>query len=193
LSDALRYDRVAICLHWLMALAIVVMLVLGFVMEDLSPLSTRIAAFQFHKSLGLTILALALVRLVWRLLHPAPAYPAGMKAWERLAAEFTHGLLYACMVLIPLTGWLLISTSKNRFPTHYFGTFEVPLLGGFADSHAVHELTEALHYWFAIGIIGLIGLHLAGALKHRIVYKDTVFTRMMPGFLLYLATRRNHA
>lgn len=186
-----RYDRVAIALHWAMAIAIIFMLVLGFVMEDLKPLLFRRDAYQFHKSLGLTILALALIRLAWRLMHPAPAYPASMKPWERFAAHASHWGFYGFMIAIPLSGWFIISTSSNKFPTQYFGLFKVPLLDWFgAYTKTAHDLFESMHYWLAIAVIALLVLHIGAALKHHLFERDTVLMRMLPRFLANAIDRR---
>lgn len=186
-----RYDRVAIALHWAMAIAIIFMLLLGFFMSDLSPLSLKTQAFQFHKSLGLTLLALAFVRLAWRLLHPAPAYPAHMKPWERFAAHASHWGFYGFMIAMPLSGWFIISTSSNKFPTQYFGMFKVPLLNWFgAHTKTAHEVFETMHYWLAIAVIALLALHIAAALKHHLFDRDTVLMRMLPRFLANAIDRR---
>lgn len=190
----LRYGRVAIALHWLMALCIIGMLVLGFVMEDLQPQSLRLEAFQFHKSLGFAILALAVFRLAWRLMHPAPAYPAHMKPWEKRAAHATHWGFYAFMIAMPLSGWLVISTSSNKFPTHFFGLFRIPLIPGFEANRAeAHEAFENVHYWLAVFAITLLVLHVGAALKHHFINRDTVLVRMLPRFLGAAVGRRDHA
>jgi len=103
-----RYTRVAIVLHWAIAAFIVLNLCIGFLMESLPP-PVRIVALTLHVSSGLTVLALTVARVVWRLLNDPPPYPAGMKPWERHAAHFAHFLLYAAMVLMPLTGWAVLS------------------------------------------------------------------------------------
>lgn len=172
-----RYHGVAIALHWLMAAAIIAMIVIGLVMGDISPLSTRIAVFQFHKSLGLTILFLSLVRLAWRLTHRAPVLPVTMPAWEKLGAHLSHVGLYALMIGLPLSGWCIISTSSNKYPTHFWGTFLVPLL---PVGKGYHDLSETMHTWLAYGAIGLVTLHALAALKHHFIDHDDVLTRMLP-------------
>ena len=103
-----RYTRVAIILHWAIAAFIILNLSIGFFMEDW-PLPIGFIALMVHISSGLTVLALTVARVVWRLVNHPPPYPAGMKPWERHTAHFAHFLLYAAMVLMPLSGWAIIS------------------------------------------------------------------------------------
>ncbi len=192
-----RYTVVAIVLHWAIALAIAGMIPLGRWMGDaLEVQSTQaqaIAAFQLHKSVGLTVLVLSLARLGWRLANPPPPLPAAMKAWERLAANATHWAFYFVIIIMPLTGWLYVSTGWSahddrplEVPTLYFGLFQVPHLFGLAqlaqDTRA--GLAEAFlfsHSKLAWGAIGLAVLHVGAALKHHFADKDDVLTRMVPG------------
>ena len=103
-----HYTRVAIALHWAIAALIIFNLSLGFFMEDF-PLPLRLLTVSLHVSSGLTILALTVVRVIWRLMHEPPAYPEHMRSWERHTAHFAHFLLYAAMVVMPLTGWAIVS------------------------------------------------------------------------------------
>ena len=177
-----------------MALAIITMIVMGLVMEDVRPIALRIQVYQFHKSLGLTVLFLSLVRLGWRLAHPAPAYPSHMKPWEKLAAHATHWGLYALMIAMPLSGWLLISTTTKKFPTLYFGMFNVPKLDFFGEaSKAVHSLAADAHELLPNIAIAMLVLHVLAALKHHFINRDTVLTRMLPQWALAAFARKSHA
>lgn len=188
-SPKLRYDPVAVALHWFIAVSILFMLVLGFWMKEL-PISIRFDAFAFHKSLGLTILALSIFRLIWRLLNPPPALPATMKPIEKLAANAAHWFLYFLMLALPLTGWVIVSASK-KYPTIFFWLTEVPFLPLPAgiDGKATHDQFETYHYYLAWGAIILIIMHAGAALKHHFITRDTVLTRMLPVWL----TRRPRA
>ena len=176
-----RYHPVAMALHWIMALCIIFMIVLGLVMEDITPVASRFEWFQIHKSLGLTILLLSVLRLGWRLLHTAPPLPTHMSKLEKLAAHGGHWGLYVLMFAMPLSGWAMVSAS-GKYPTIFFGLFTVPHLpipaehaktiGGIA--HEGHEITAV---YLAIG---LIVLHVLAALKHQFIDKDHLFARMMP-------------
>lgn len=180
MPEKLRYDPIAVTLHWVIALAIIVMLALGNFMGDL-PASVKFSAYAFHKSLGISILALSLFRLIWRFLNPPPALAAGMKPWEKLLAHGAHWALYFLMIAMPLSGWLLVSASR-KYPTIFFGLGEVPFLPmpvGI-DGKATAEAFEEVHELLANGAILLVLLHVAAALKHHIVAKDTTLTRMLP-------------
>lgn len=192
-----RYTAVAIVLHWAVAVAILGMIPLGWWMgdslEDPSTQAQAIAAFQLHKSIGLTVLALSLVRLGWRLTHKPPALPAHMPAWEAMAAKVTHWAFYFIIIAMPLTGWLFVSTAWSpeddralNVPTIFFGLFQVPHLFGPAelpgDTRAgLAEALENVHSKLAWGAIVLLVLHVGAALKHQFIDKDEVLTHMVPG------------
>ena len=183
---AVRYDPIAISLHWLIALAFLSMLAIGFVMEDL-PLTDpwKFPLFQFHKSLGFTILALVAVRILWRLTHTPPALPDDMPAWEKWSAEATHWVLYAILFAMPLSGWIIVSHSAYNIPTLYFGLFEIPHLSGADLGYSKKQIEQAAHLFhevLAFSACGLIALHAGAALRHHFVLKDTVLRRMLPKF-----------
>lgn len=184
MTDMARYNTIAMTLHWLMALAIVSLIVVGKVMSDLSssdPLKFEL--YQMHKSAGLTILVLAIFRILWRLLYRPPALPATMKPWERYAAGFTHLAFYFLMLAIPVTGWAMASTSSSGVPTLWFGLFEVPALPGLSGSeemHDIHEASEEAHEILANLTILLLLLHVGAALKHHFWNRDDVLRRMLP-------------
>jgi len=175
-----RYDPVAVTLHWVIALCIIVMIPVGLLMEDF-PDSWKPVTYTLHKSVGITVLALSIFRLIWRLLNPPPALPAGMKPHERLLAKCSHWLFYALMIGMPLSGWLMVSASR-KYPTNFFWLGEVPFIPMPAniDPKAARELFYETHEYLAFGAIALIILHVGAALKHHFIYKDTTLTRMLP-------------
>ena len=186
-----RYTLVAIVLHWLIALAIIVQLASGLWMVDAIKSADYQAlaydTYQWHKSLGLTVLVLSLLRLAWRLFHRPPALPDGMKPWERVAAHSTHWLFYGFMIGTPLTGWAMVSASPWDLPTIWFGWFEVPHIPWLYDiDQAAKEGVEA-GFKLSHEIMGKLGLallllHVAAALKHQFVAKDHLMLRMVPRF-----------
>lgn len=190
-----RYDRVAISLHWLIAFMILGLLAAGFIMTGLDhadPLKYQL--YQLHKSFGITVLALSLVRLAWRLAHPKPAMPETMKAWESFAAHAAHWAFYGLMIGMPMAGWLGVSASPLGIPTRIFNLFTLPHLpvysGSVADippgdssAHTVSESLFEIHAALAWCIIVLLALHIGAALKHHFVVKDDVLLRMTPQFL----------
>lgn len=180
-TDTRRYNGVAMILHWLMAFFIISMLVIGKIMVDLPRDDPdKFAFYQSHKSVGLTILVLTLFRIVWRLMHKAPALPTDMPRWEQIAAKATQGLLYVLMIALPLTGWANVSTSTSGIPTLWFGLFEVPALPGLAGNRDTHELAEGAHELLGNIAILLLLLHVGAALKHHFWDKDDVLKSMIP-------------
>ncbi|MDF1687264.1 MAG: cytochrome b [Parvibaculaceae bacterium] len=181
-----RYDSVAIALHWIIALAFLSMLAIGFVMNSLPPADAwKFPLFQFHKSLGFTILGGVCLRLLWRLTHTPPALPTEMPTWERWAAEATHWVLYAILFAMPLSGWIIVSHSAFNFPTLYFGLFEIPHLSGVDFGFSKQQIEGAaslFHELLAFSACGLIALHAGAALRHHFALKDTVLRRMLPQF-----------
>ena len=185
-SPVLRYHPVAISLHWLMALCILAQLASGLWMSDAisDPASRKLAyqVYQWHKAMGLCVLVLACLRLAWRVSHPAPPLPHGMKPFEKLAAHATHGLFYVAMITIPLLGWAMVSSSPYGLPTMIFGLFEWPHLPWFADlanKKQLNEWFEEAHELAAYALIGLLALHVAAVAKHQFIAKDHIIRRMM--------------
>ena len=174
--DLARYSRVAIWLHWIIALLIVVNLLLGFFRGEFDK-PVRAAMMDVHKATGLTILALSLARLGWRLGHRPPPFDAVMKAWEVGIARLIHGLFYLLLVGLPLTGWMIVSTSGRA--TSWFGLFDVAALP-VARSEDLHEFFEEVHELLAYGILVLLALHVGGALKHHFEGHRHLVGRMAP-------------
>lgn len=182
-----RYGSVAMSLHWLIAAAVIFNLCLGLYMGDL-PRSdpNKLEFIQFHKSVGLTVLVLSLLRLFWRLANPVPALPAAMTPALRLLARGTHWLLYFLIIAIPLSGWAFVSASPLGLPTVYFHLFQWPHISFLADLPRAqkvplrHELF-AVHSYLAWSAIVLVPIHVAGALYHQFLRGDDVLKRMLPG------------
>lgn len=178
-----RYHAVAVFLHWTMAALILGLILVGLTMGDY-PIKYKFLAYNLHKSFGLTVLLLSVARVYWRLTHKAPPLPDGMKGWEKLAAHGTHLLLYGLMIGMPLSGWIMVSADA-KYPTVFFSLFEVPQfpLPAAYDTHATHETFEGVHYYFAMGTLGLLTLHVGAALKHHFINRDAVLRRMLPLWL----------
>ncbi len=170
-----RYSSVAIAFHWGIALLLIANLVAGLLFDTLEDLDkpTFFTLVQLHKATGVTILALAVLRLAWRLTHPVPAYPAHMTPAERLLAKLSHWGFYVLMIALPLSGWAMVSVSKIKFPMSWFGLFEIPLLS-VPKGWNYHDLHGILG-WVAVA---MIVLHVAAALKHHYFDRDDVFARM---------------
>lgn len=178
-----RYDPVAVTLHWVIALSVLLMIPLGLWMDEL-PISIKFVAYNFHKSLGITVLAFSIFRLIWRFLNPPPPLPASMKPIEKLMANAAHWMLYFLIIAMPLSGWLMVSASR-KFPTVFFGLTEVPFvpMPSAMDPKVAGPLLNDVHYWLAYGALALIALHVGAALKHHFIAGDNVLTRMLPLWL----------
>ncbi|QDG77880.1 cytochrome b [Labrenzia sp. PHM005] len=177
------YGRIAITFHWLMAMLILGMLGFGLYLDRLPQSDPRLfGLYQLHKSFGFVVLALAALRLVWRLLNPSPKLPDGMPVWERLAAHLGHIGLYALIFAMPITGWLMVSASPWGIPTVIFNTLPVPHLP-YPEMLGTKEQAEgffkALHAYGAYLLIALILVHIAAALKHHFIARDDTLKRMV--------------
>ena len=155
---------------------IITQFVLATIADDLPLGMQKLAMLARHKSVGITILALAILRLLWRRLSPGPALPTSLKRYERLLANVTHHGLYLLLFLTPLAGWLM--SSAKHYPVSWFGVVQLPdLISPNASAYLVlHEAHELLAY----AIAGLAALHAAAALKHHFILKDGVLKRMLP-------------
>jgi cytochrome b561 len=168
------YTRTAMVLHATMALLMVAGFSVGLYMVGLplSPLKLRL--YSYHKWLGVTVAALLMPRIVWRQLHAPPRLPAGMAAWEQTAAHASHLLLYVLMAAVPLSGWLM--SSAKGVTTVYLGLWPLPDV--LAKNEALGTLLEALHRLLSNALLGLVGLHVAAALKHHFMDHDGLLGRM---------------
>ncbi|QJE00327.1 cytochrome b [Massilia forsythiae] len=173
-----RYTKTAIALHWLVALLIIGAFTLGLVMTDIPGFSmTKLRYYAWHKWAGVTVLALAALRLLWRLGHRPPPLPSTMPAWQRGAAHGLHHLLYVFMFALPLSGYFY--TLAAGFPVVYFNLVQLPVLIG--KDPALAEVLKVVHYWLAMSLAALVGLHVLAALKHAVVDRDGTLRRMLPG------------
>lgn len=171
-----RYGRVAQTAHWLTVLLLVGAFGLGFWMTDLAMSPTRLKLYAYHKWIGVTVFALVALRLAWRLVHGAPAYPASMASWERRLAGLTHGLLYLLLFAAPLSGWLM--SSAKGFQTVYLGLLPIPDLLG--KDKELGQWLEQVHELITCTMLGLVALHLAAVVKHQFLDRDAVLRRMLP-------------
>ena len=190
-----RYSKVAIVLHWLIALVIFAMFALGWYMADLpkeapkqlafdlfdwgiyswqlaEEASPRTFYFNLHKSIGVTLLALIAFRLVWRITHRPPALLTSYKAWERKLSTAAHHTMYLLMFVIPLTG--IAMSLNSKYGLMWFG---IKLFGGVDDKETRHTFEE-MHELVGIILLLIVIVHIAGALKHKFIDKDQTMDRM---------------
>ncbi len=164
-------------LHWLMALGILSSMTLGVVMVNLPMSALKFELYAIHKSLGMTLLVLAALRISWRWLNPVPALPQDLEAYERRLASWAHGLFYVLLFAMPVSGYVI--NSAANFPLNVFGLVQVPNV--VPESEQVTEAAKWVHatlFWF---FAGLISVHIVGALRHHFVLKDGILRRMLPG------------
>lgn len=177
------YGRIAIAFHWAMALMIIGMLALGLYMSGLPQTDqATFQLYQLHKSIGFVVLALAVLRLVWRLTNPSPRLPEKMHPIEKAAAHLGHIGLYALIFAIPVTGWFMVSASPWGIPTILFNVLPVPHLpvpAALGSQEQAESFFRLLHEYGAFLLIGLITVHIAAALKHHFIARDTTLKRMV--------------
>ena len=171
-----RYSGVAIGLHWLIGLMILISFSAGLYMVDLSLSPLKLRLYSWHKWAGVTIFMLVLIRCLWRITHAAPTLPADMPRWQRIAADASHFVLYALMIAIPLSGWLM--SSAKGFQTVYFGVIPIPDL--LQKNKQLGESLTLVHQALNFTMIGIVILHAAAALKHHFIDKDDILRRMLP-------------
>lgn len=175
-----HYHTAAIILHWVMALAILLMLCSGLANEYLHlEKSVKYQLFQWHKGLGILLLIAIVLRIGVRLWQKPPALPATLKHWEVVAAKLGHLGLYATMVIMPLTGWLLVSSSSWGMPyTDVFGLFSWPHFPGIASNEMIHEASEETHGVVAWLLIAVLAAHIGAVIKHAVCERENLLRRM---------------
>lgn len=171
-----RYTAVAQTLHWLVAALIVLQFTLALMAEDLPLGARKLGLLARHKSFGMTILMLAVLRLAWRAFHPAPPLPTNMSKLERAGAHFSHWALYGLLFLMPLSGWMM-SSAKN-YSVSWFHLFTWPDL--IAPNEQAFDILKSIHQSLSVALLVVASVHLLAALKHHFWNKDDVLKRMLP-------------
>ncbi|MBU3622938.1 cytochrome b [Polynucleobacter sp. AP-Latsch-80-C2] len=169
-----RYSAVAILLHWVMALLIFATWTIAIAVSDLPISPARIAGISWHKWLGTSVFFLVMIRILWRATHPAPKLVLAMPFWQEKIMHLTHVALYLLMLIIPVVGWLM--SSAKGYTVNYFGLFELPDL--VTQDKALGHLLKEIHETLANTLMILVGLHFLAALKHQLIDKDNLLTRM---------------
>lgn len=173
-------------LHWAIGGIVIFMLGLGFyTAEIVTDVFEQFSLVQLHKSWGFTVFVLALIRIVWRLMNPTtPPLPAGTPGWQRALAHGGHLALYVLLILMPVSGWLMVSASELQelygIKNMVFGLFEMPdpFVPG---DRALEDRFAAIHFWSAIALTVILLAHAGAALKHHFIDRDNVLRRMIAG------------
>jgi cytochrome b561 len=171
-----RYSALAKLFHWVIAGLIVIQFVLARMAEDLPLGAHKLALLARHKSFGMTVLMLAILRLLWRLKNPPPELPAGMTPLERMLARGTHIVFYVLLFAMPLTGWTM-SSAKN-YSVSWFGLFTWPNL--IAKNESAFNFLKSTHDTLSNVLFAVAVLHILAALKHHFWNRDNVLVRMLP-------------
>ena len=171
----LGYTRTAIGLHWLMGGLILTALFMGWTMTEMAVSPLRLKVYNWHKWVGVTVLALAVLRLVWRLTHHAPPLQPSLPAWQRLAAHASHSLLYLLMFVMPVTGW--IYSNYSGYPVVYLGKLPLPDL--VERDRELAPVWLDVHSTLAVVLAVVVGVHLLAALYHQFIARDGTLRRML--------------
>jgi cytochrome b561 len=173
-----HYTTPAIAFHWVIAALVLTLIGLGWYMTDI-PKGTPDRAFFYnlHKSIGVTTAILVILRVWWRLTHPAPALPASVPGWQASASRLSHALLYMCLIVMPLSGFS--ASQFTKYGVTYFGMFKIPPMGW--EDKVIYDLLQGIHGVTATVLITLVAIHILAALKHLLIDRDKVFQRMLPG------------
>lgn len=177
-NSSAGYGSVAIVFHWMIAALIIGQWGLGWAMEHLVGLRLAFGLIQWHKSIGFLILALALLRLSWRLVNPRPVLPKGTNPLEKLAADAAHRSLYWLMFLLPLSGWALVSASVLEIPTYTFYLFIMPDLP-LERSEVAETFWMTTHIVLGWILLAIVAAHVLAALRHHFLLHDDVLKRMI--------------
>ena len=171
-----QWGTVSKVLHWLVVLLILLMAWIGLRMGDMPNGPDKIASYALHKSVGITILMLVLMRIGWRWYAGAPDGVPGTPRWQERIASLTHLALYALLLAMPLSGWIL--NSASGYPLHSYGLVNLPAIAG--KDHDLHELAEDIHEWLFWAMVTLAVLHAAAAFYHHLFVRDATLARMLP-------------
>jgi cytochrome b561 len=171
-----RWGHVSQFLHWLIVVLLIVQVTLASIADDLPLGMKKLAMLARHKSVGITILGLAVVRLLWRWMNPTPPLPDTLKPYERVLANLTHAALYIVLFAMPLSGWMM--SSARGFPVSWFGFLQLPDL--VPKNKTLYDAMLQTHHALAWALFTIVFLHVAAALKHHFMLKDDVLKRMLP-------------
>ncbi len=171
------YGSLSKFFHWLCATMVIILLVVGFFMHDFSDIF-RGTAYNLHKSSGILLMVIMLLRAIWMLTNPKPTMPSNTPAWEVFFAYLVHYAFYVLLIIMPLSGWLM--SCAYGYPPNFFGLFMIPF-PGITKNVAFAEIMHSVHLIVAWCLVCLVSIHVLAALKHHFINKDNLLLRMLPG------------
>lgn len=171
-----RFGVVSKTLHWLMLALLIAAFTLAISMVNMPFSPRKLEFYSFHKWVGVTIFLLALIRLAWRLANPVPRQPDHLPQWQRRVAAISHAALYAILIVMPVTGWIM--SSALNLPVVYLGLIPIP--SPFGVDRALGESMKVVHLTLALLLLALVSIHVLAALYHHFVQRDDVLRRMLP-------------
>ena len=174
-----RYGIVAQGFHWIVALCVIGLLIVGLLMTEMKQGPDMFKVYALHKSVGITVLVLAVLHLIWKLSNAHPRSLPTHQKWEKFLATLVHVFLYFAIIGMPLSGWIM--SSAKGYPVNLFWIEGLTLPNLVGPSEEVAKRANQFHELAAYALIAAIGLHFAGALKHHVIDKDSTLRRMIPG------------
>jgi cytochrome b561 len=175
-----RYSIAAIILHWVMAVAFIAMLLSGLAFTNLNvlPQGLKFSLIQWHKSVGVLLLITVFLRLALRVFIRPPAYPDQLSDFDKIAAKAGHWALYAAMIIMPVSGWIMVSSSSYGLPTIVFEAFEWPHIPGLSGNQEIRGLSGNIHEYVSYAFIAMIIIHIAAVIKHYMMDRINLLPRM---------------
>lgn len=170
------YGTVHKAIHWVMALVMIGLIIAGIIMTRMEPAPLKFDIYGLHKAIGIIILGLFALRILWKLSNPKPQSLSTHAVWERTLAKLAHIGLYILMIAMPLTGWAM--SSAGGYPVDFFGIVTLPHL--MEKNETLGGLLNQAHRIMSYALIGVITLHISGAIKHHVIDKDSTLRRMLP-------------
>ncbi len=171
-----RFGFLARLFHWLIFLLLIGSFTIAWSMQDMPLGLLKLKMYSWHKWVGATIFIVVILRLLWRLANAVPEPPAGTPRWQRASAGLSHFLLYAILIVMPLTGWIM--SSMKNLPLVYLGL--VPIPSPFGKNEKWAEILEEVHGTLGLALLILVGIHVLAALYHHFILRDNVLRRMLP-------------
>lgn len=169
-----HYTRTAVALHWSMAGLVFSALFMGWTMTGMEISPSRVKVYNYHKWIGVTVLTLAIMRIVWRLTHRVPPLPV-MPRWQRIAAHAGHGLLYLLLLAVPVAGWIF--SNASGYPVVYLGKLPLPDL--VERNRELAQVWLQVHETLAITLAVLVTVHVLAAVQHQFIARDNTLRRML--------------